>query len=105
MSSLFIVFQAKEEIHCLLLRDLQASISKVRSSVVSCFHVQRVIYCERLFLASLMINFAWKVDPHGQGENSSSRSTFLCVTVFTGLRHELPVMLLVTLSEQVQERK
>ena len=68
MSSLFIVFQAKEEIRCLLLRDLQASISKVRSSVVSCFHVQRVIYCERLFLASLMINLAWKVHPHGLGK-------------------------------------
>lgn len=73
--------------------------------MVSCFHVQRVIYCERLFLASLMINFAWKVHPHGLGGNSSSRSAFLCVTVFTGLRHELPVTLFVTLSEQVQERK
>ena len=37
--SLFIVFQAKEEIHRLLPGGLQESISKVRSSVVSCFHV------------------------------------------------------------------
>ena len=55
ISSLFIVFQAKEEIRCLLPGGLQESISKVRSSVVSCFHVQRVIYHERLFLASLMV--------------------------------------------------